>query len=273
VYNRTHTLYVHTTYPTNEMTIEEHVISAAASAVGGLAAVCSLIVMVTFVLFRSLRSPTRVLITCLSFCDFGQGIFFLFITLPASDDYTEAYSSSCKVLAIFGIWMALASFLWTICIAVYLYRSMRYPMQSAYRFIKLFHAVSWGYPTVYAILLCMNNSILSKSPTQPWCFVSENYPVWRLVSLYLPLVLTWSAVTVLYSLTKAGLKTLRRFSLPIRNGQSSDLELVSHTQQRDAELNEVQSKLVFVPIIFTFLRMWGIAYRGLTFSNVSDVSE
>src|SRR5687768_16510327 len=82
--------------------------------------------ILSFFLFPSI-GISRVLIFYISLSDFFQSLFFLlnyFIIPNTNNDYVNLDNIPCKLLAIFGIFAALSSFLWTIIISHFIYTTI-----------------------------------------------------------------------------------------------------------------------------------------------------
>jgi len=63
------------------MVITERIISITACCVGAMTVCASVIVLVSYFLFKEMRSISRLLIAWLSLCDLVQGVFFAFSLL------------------------------------------------------------------------------------------------------------------------------------------------------------------------------------------------
>merc|ERR1711916_126909 len=147
---------------------------------------------------------TSRLLVGLTIADFGQALFFMSSPAQLQD---SPGSALCSIQAAAGIFMACSSFLWTLCIAWYVYWVAAAPGSAASVLVArssvvLFSGIlAWGYPALFLVaLFVVHPHMVFDDPSAPWCFLSTEYPFWRLGSVYVLLVLCWVATSVLYLL-------------------------------------------------------------------------
>ena len=98
---------------------ETSALTTISSVLGGLSAFGSLLVVLSYILFVECRSLSRQLVSILALCDLGQGLFFIISPFVGN--------GNCAAQALFGIWIASSSFLWTASIAYFVHSSSLFP--------------------------------------------------------------------------------------------------------------------------------------------------
>eukprot|EP00455_Lapot_gusevi_P020790 TRINITY_DN2197_c0_g1_i5.p1 TRINITY_DN2197_c0_g1~~TRINITY_DN2197_c0_g1_i5.p1 ORF type:complete len:315 (+),score=23.92 TRINITY_DN2197_c0_g1_i5:112-1056(+) len=217
---------------------------------GALSLVGSFILIVTYFLFKDLgnESVSRQLIFYLSLADFGQGIFFVMYGL-------ESHSLSCAVMSVYGIFTAVSSFLWTVCIAHYVWRMVSSP-QERLGYPYWYHIISWGYPALYlCILLVTKPNVFSRDEDVGWCFMPRSERYLRVATIYAPLAICWILTFVYYFLARRQVQQMREMSL-----------FTPFAREKQNAVQEVLNKLTLIPLGFIFLRIWGCLYR---FTSIS----
>ena len=132
-----------------------------------LGAFGALFFIVSYVVFTDLRTKSRRLLLYLSIVDLGQAIRFLTVKI---DGYNQYF---CTAQSLFGIWVASASFFWTACIAVYVYLVVKNPNRLFPDWgLKLFHILSWGYPTAAVLAILLMDVEATVGSDVPWCFLN-----------------------------------------------------------------------------------------------------
>lgn len=132
------------------------------------------IIILTFVIFKDIRTPARHIIVCIALSDFISSLsncFGLQINEKDSDD-------SCIIQSFIGSTFIMSSFLWTMFLAVYLYIVIVYQKQDLGRKIIFpwFHIVSWFGPLVINIV-AVSMKVLGNSRslvTGGWCWIKYN---------------------------------------------------------------------------------------------------
>ena len=115
--------------------------------------------------------PARRLLTWLCVADFVTALAYLF---PASDS-----SHACTAQATVGIYAPVASFMWTDCIALYVYwivsslKRRTWLLRSSRQVFWVFHAVCWTVPGIacLAVLLSGHAGKNENTETSGWCWI------------------------------------------------------------------------------------------------------
>eukprot|EP00995_Heteronema_vittatum_P004264 NODE_165_length_1754_cov_136.505572_g113_i0.p1 GENE.NODE_165_length_1754_cov_136.505572_g113_i0~~NODE_165_length_1754_cov_136.505572_g113_i0.p1 ORF type:complete len:355 (-),score=99.79 NODE_165_length_1754_cov_136.505572_g113_i0:689-1660(-) len=220
---------------------------AAAYLGGGLGALGSLFFIISYLVFRDLRTKSRQLLLFLSLADLGQAVRFLSI------GYDHTSEVTCSVQSVLGLWVATASFLWTACISVYVYLVVKNPNRV---FPELgicgFHLLAWGYPTAFAAAVVLRDLPITRSSDVPWCFLGPETPVvWRVLGFGLPLVSCWIVTAVMYVLATIEIDRGCHFT-PHGSDGTSPFEI---------EMRELQTKFKLIPLVFVVLRVWDAIYH------------
>jgi hypothetical protein len=217
-------------------------------AVGGfLGTVGSLLIIFSYVLFKPCRTEWRKLLCFLSITDLMQGIYYLQAAMIPTE--TDA---KCLFDIIFGTCSACSSFLWTSCLSFYVYQLIQITLDpdrhkndccgtGHKHLIMWFHIISFGYPTVMAVLLALlyyPQSKMSDNMTASFgCFISHRSPVWRMVALYGPLLLSWVYTSYLYTRASYKIRWVQQEVNP------------THTH-----LRSIRRRMLLIPLVFVFLR-------------------
>lgn len=131
------------------------------------------IIMLTFVIFKDIRTPARHIIVCIALSDFISSLSNCFgIHMRGKDD------GSCVIQSFIGSSFIMSSFLWTMFLAVYLYIVIVYENRDLGRRIIFpwCHIVSWFVPLTINIVAVAKNA-LGNSPslvTGGWCWIKYN---------------------------------------------------------------------------------------------------
>lgn len=128
------------------------------------------IIILTFVIFKDIRTPARHIIVCIALSDLISSLsncFGLFMN-GKDEDF-------CKMQSFIGSTFIMSSFLWTMLLAVYLYIVIVYEDPALGRKIIFpwFHIVSWFLPLVINII-AVSMGVLGNSQslvTSGWCWI------------------------------------------------------------------------------------------------------
>jgi hypothetical protein len=223
-------------------------------------------IMLTFFAYRdSLQSISRRLIFFLSVSDICQSIFFL---IPVT-----SMRVPCVILSMFGMFSALSSFLWTVAIAHFVSKTVRDSLDIQQSYPRWYHYVCWGYPVATILIVLFtaptwspNNEsifdVFGADSSVGWCFIPNEYPNQRLLSIYLPLSVCWVLTTYFYLSARSKIQEL-----------SIGLLSTPLLVQRADALQEVMQKLALIPFGFIMLRCWGAVYRLMDRFRPSSQSD
>lgn len=116
--------------------------------------------------------PARRLLIWLCISDFLTAVVYLF---PDNDD------KFCIAQSFLGIYFPVSSFLWTDCIALYVYLIISsltrrsYLLRSYRNLFRGFHLASWGVPLICALAVLMSKHAgrSSNTETKEWCWIKS----------------------------------------------------------------------------------------------------
>jgi len=237
----------------------------------GLGCTLSIIGSLSIIIsYFMLPSQGRELLAWLSLADLIAAINYIvpvILNIEPSD-----YSNYCKSQAIIGIFFPVASFLWTDCIAWYLYKVVIQHIEtdgySAYQnhrsIFPMFHLICWGIPAIMCTLVgSMNKAgqythVDDDHPTTPintggWCWIKsqnqEDLIIWEIIG---GKIVEWPSAFIFLPGIYAMI-----------------VHKISHltTSETQAKFGGFTRRLVLVPVIFFLTRMWGSVLAIQTMIN------
>lgn len=220
----------------------------------------SVVILVSYVCFRSLRSKARLILVHISVMDLAVGasnligllVFYRYYNMSSSS-FPPALDGFCQFQAFVAEYSTLSSVLWTVSLGVYMYILVAPSMVARTR-DKRFYArfmwcssiISYGLPLVVTLWLLLTGRLgYSPEDSAGWCTVitynnatgKDNayvsligYDIW----MYLAILL----IAILYIASKINLR--------------HQMMHVKATNDRP----KTDYKFALIPIIFLFLRMW-----------------
>lgn len=224
------------------VTVDEEVLNVITTVSGALSVVGAMFIVMSYVLFKPLRTPARSLLATLSFCDLVMSAAML---LPY-----HGPGALCDVQAILGIFFSSSSFFWSAAISVYLYVVIdRMEAADSARVLRLFKWPCVLYPAAGTIIAYCFTTFGPSN--ERWCFIPDTAPhsgLMRLVTVYGPLWLCLLVSCVMF---------LRVFALIRSRGlhrlRSSD----KRAMERHRAMVELERKLIGIPVCFVVLRFPG----------------
>lgn len=269
-------LYSDSDHPTNQTDIiaPKHV--ALRTVVG---VVCSLsmggaiLIILSYILIKSIRTKTREILVHLSVADFGAACSnFIGVTVyfdpyirACEDDHrnsTLGFAISCASLnhlcvsqAVFAAFCTLVSVLWTLCLSVYIYTLIVHHKRGLHAGVVRFsYFFCWGMPLLITLwLVCTDRLGYSPYGGSGWCSLKlQDTPQNEIIFIVifandLWIYLTFIMVTVLYLTTHCYL----RFQLQ----EANPLLLASSSR---STVHTVDKKFLLIPAAFLLLRMWSV---------------
>ncbi|XP_066927062.1 G-protein coupled receptor 157-like isoform X1 [Clytia hemisphaerica] len=219
-----------------------------------------LVIIATYALYKDIRSSSRHIIVCISIADLVVSLSNL-----AADFLPPAIHDACILQSFVSSTALLASFMWTLFLAIFLYISLvlEKPFTARALIHPWFHLVCWLLPLVInMVALCTrnlgNNNDLAVSG---WCWIeipeSDTVDIKRVI-LWMFLdgkgleIITYLIILLIYIRIKIHLrKQIRHFERKqsFYTGAMTSLSL-------DA-VRTIDQKLVLIPICYIMLRIWG----------------
>ena len=112
-----------------------------------------IVIFMTYAHFKDLRMTSRRLLVCLSMADFvtALGNFMGVMWVLFRYSSLEGNMAYCKAHSGMTVFSSISSYLWSICIALYLYVALvKGKAELAETLSKLFHGVCWPIPGEYS---------------------------------------------------------------------------------------------------------------------------
>ena len=238
----------------------------------------SLLIILSYVCFKTLRSNVRLVLVNLSIMDFGVGCANLFgivydydtHLVNGSDQLSYNAEQVCLAQAFFAIWCTHASIIWTILLSAYLYLLIAHQrsLYTKYAFLSFF-ALGYGVPLMSALwLLCTKRLGYSPLDSGGWCTITATdingknpniyvtavgYDLWIYLSFVLvPMFCLAVHLRIRDKVchTPCGTK-LRVLILQLKVPDEAGLS--KHTVK---ELYQVHYKFLLIPVVFILLRLW-----------------
>jgi len=177
--------------------------------------------------------------------------------------------TSCRAQALVGIYFPVASFLWTDCIAWYLYQiiavhsfdgngEVEHP-----KLFPVFHLICWGVPGVIVIFVGSFGAegLYDGENTGGWCWIEEQstkgyLAMWELIGGKL---VEWVSVCIFvpYLYITSAIR-LRR--------------IYEKDQSQKQKFESFTHRLILVPIIFFMIRVWGSILAIETFLGTPQIT-
>ncbi|CAB4035287.1 G- coupled receptor 157-like [Paramuricea clavata] len=178
------------------------------------------------------------------------------VWIPARSD-----TAACKTGGFLIIFATTSSFFWTSCLAIHLYLIImnKSHLVSHKKKMLIFHIVSWGLPLLFGsvALGCKalgpspenKNESLIKLTTGGWCWIRDFHDkkkniAWTMMTSKIWELSSYLLITVLCILIFIQL----RFKIKTTDSISEDTL---------AEARKVERRMMFIPVAFVLLRVWG----------------
>jgi len=251
--------------------VEQIVLSVAVATSGALSILGALTIIITYVLWPETRSNLRELLVYLTFCDLATAIGHVVgLLIPPGEGIF------CTVQSAFSAYSAMSSYMWTMAVALFLYLGLKWEgtkrPQSIHRIFVGFHLSCWGIPALI-IAWALANSALGYDNRHKvgWCWVSQasmiKWPVddwsevfWHMMTGIGLELIAYAVSQYLYVAAKCELNTSEKF-----------YALSSNKTFKEA-LSGTDKKLIVVPLIFIFARIWG-SVRTILVDFVGETSN
>ncbi|XP_039583455.1 G-protein coupled receptor 157 [Passer montanus] len=208
-----------------------------------------------------LRTRPRQLLLHLSLADLLSALSYFYGVLR---DF-QGTSWDCVLQGALSTFANTSSFFWTMAIALYLYLSIVRGSPAGPALLWGFHAVSWGVPlaiTVAAVAL-RKIGYDASNVSVGWCWVNleaEDRLLWMLLTGKAWEILAYVTLPVLYLLIKRHISRAHAALSEYRPILPGAPALRPRSSVAD-------TKLILIPVIFIFLRVWSTVRFVLTLCN------
>ncbi|XP_014741271.1 PREDICTED: probable G-protein coupled receptor 157 [Sturnus vulgaris] len=213
-----------------------------------------------------LRTRPRQLLLHLSLADLLSALSYFYGVLR---DFQRS-SWDCVLQGALSTFANTSSFFWTMAIALYLYLSIVRGSPTGPGLLWGFHAVSWGVPlaiTVAAVAL-KKIGYDASNVSVGWCWVdldAEDRLLWMLLTGKVWEILAYVTLPVLYILIR---KHINRAHAAL-----SEYRPILPGAPALPRASVADKKLILIPIIFIFLRIWSTVRFILTLCNSPAVQN
>ncbi|XP_005530507.1 PREDICTED: probable G-protein coupled receptor 157 isoform X2 [Pseudopodoces humilis] len=218
----------------------------------------SVLLLCTQARWPELRTRPRQLLLQLSLADLLSALSYFYGVLR---DF-ERTSWDCVLQGALSTFANTSSFFWTMAIALYLYLSIVRGSPAGEALLWCFHAVSWGVPlaiTVAAVAL-KKIGYDASNVSVGWCWVdldAEDRLLWMLLTGKVWEILAYVTLPVLYIL-------IRKHINRARAALSEYRPILPGTPALRPRASIADTKLILIPVIFIFLRIWSTVRFILT---------
>ncbi|XP_053308028.1 G-protein coupled receptor 157 [Spea bombifrons] len=225
----------------------------------------SALIIFTHIRWPELRSRPRQLLLYLSVADLLSAASYFYGVLR---DFSGP-RWDCVAQGAVSTFSNTSSFFWTVSVAIYLYITIVQSQQAlADHMIYWFHLISWGVPLVITVAAVSLQKIGYDASyvSVGWCWINidaEDRLLWMLLAGKLWEILAYLILPVLYILIK---KHIGRAHAALSEYRSI-LSAAPVYQPRTI----ADKKLIFIPIIFIFLRIWSTIRFILTLCGSAAV--
>lgn len=178
----------------------------------------SLLIIVTFVAFREVRTAGRAILVFLAVADFftaagyifGSAVFLKYYDALSFND--SSYLPLCEIQSFITTAFPISSFLWTMNLAVYLFVAIVLrKVQLAKKLMIVFHIIGWGIPLLVCIPAVATGVLgpAESHSSASWCWVrfDQSQPS-KLSEFYLMEVVCgkfWEVTTYFVALLLCGI--------------------------------------------------------------------
>ncbi|NWR85178.1 GP157 protein, partial [Furnarius figulus] len=232
-----------------------------------LSCVGSALLLCSHALWPELRTRPRQLLLYLSLADLLSALSYFYGVLR---DFGST-SWDCVLQGALSTFANTSSFFWTVAIALYLYLTIVRGSPTGTGLLCCFHAVSWGVPlgiTVAAVAL-KKIGYDASNVSVGWCWVNldaEDRVLWMLLTGKVWEILAYVTLPVLYILIK---KHINRAHAAL----SEYRPILSGAAASQPRTSTAEKKLILIPVIFIFLRIWSTVRFILTLCNSPAVQS
>ena len=196
----------------------------------------ALLIIISYILFKDIRTKARFILVHLSVGDFGVGLVNFLGATIYFDQYIYkscclseslplsclAYTDLCKTQAFFASFFTIASILWTLVLAIYVYvLVIDTGRESPKLLLRFSYLVCWGLPLLISVWFVLTDRLGStRVGGGGWCSLKANDKDGN-VSVFTVLfgsdlwvLTTFLLILFLYSSTHCFLK-MKVFSIPV----------------------------------------------------------
>lgn len=214
---------------------------------GSLSILGSSFIIVTYFLWKDLRSTSRRILGYISFADFC-------LAASALEGLWNSDNRPCKAQSFVTTTASLWSFFWTTFLAVFLYMIVvKKKRREAEIIFKVFHVFGWGIPLVIVGIALGEDKLgndLDKV-TPGWCWINSRSTFKDKIFWMLITGKAWEISSCILCFL-----FFIFLILHIRKKVYHDKGQLSSTLSKETAL-KVEKRLILVPVVFVMVRIWG----------------
>ncbi|XP_042334816.1 G-protein coupled receptor 157 [Sceloporus undulatus] len=212
----------------------------------------------THALWPELRTRPRQLLLYLSLADLLSAASYFYGVLK---DFASS-SWDCVAQGAVSTFANTSSFFWTMAIALYLYLTIVQGSPSSTALLCFFHLVSWGVPLIITVTAVSLKKIGydASDVSVGWCWIdisTEDHVLWMLLAGKMWEILAYVTLPIFYILIK---KHINRAHAAL----SEYRPILSRTRTSQPRTSVADKKLILIPVLFIFLRIWSTIRFVLT---------
>ncbi|XP_066927060.1 G-protein coupled receptor 157-like [Clytia hemisphaerica] len=233
-----------------------------------LSIIGSLLIIVSYLLYKDIRTPSRHIIVCMSISDLVYSTVN-FLDAYAKSPNHDVYSDLCVLSSFMGSTAILWSFFWAVALSIFLNVLIvqKDPVFADTLIHKVFHPVCWLIPLIINVFaLCFNKLGNTFDFVAPgWCWIEiklndvtgkvENRGdaiFWMTLNYKGIEILTYLTIALMYLRIKCHLKD------KIKNFENSERKMSTFVSPKSVQAAKTTDrKLIFIPIMLVLLRIWG----------------
>ncbi|XP_066493470.1 G-protein coupled receptor 157 [Tiliqua scincoides] len=232
-----------------------------------LSALGALLLVASHALCPELRTRPRRLLLCLSLADLLAAAACFYGALR---DF-QAPSWDCVAQGALSAFANCSSFFWTVAVALDLYLALVRGWRAGPALLAALHLLSWGVPlTITVVAVVMNKIGYDASDVSVgWCWINldaEDRVLWMLLTGKLWEILAYVTLPIFYILIK---KHINRAHAAL----SEYRPILSSTPACSPGMSVADKKLILIPVIFIFLRIWSTIRFVLTLCDSAAVQN
>lgn len=218
-------------------------------------------------LWPELRTPPRRLLLCLSVSDLLASAAYFYGALR---DF-QAPSWDCVAQGALSAFANTASFFWTVAVALHLYLALVRGRQPGKGARRLLHLLSWGVPFTITLVAVVLKKIGydASDVSVGWCWIdlnAEDRVLWMLLAGKMWEILAYVTLPIFYILIK---KHINRAHAAL----SEYRPILQSTPACHPGMSVADKKLILIPVVFIFLRIWSTIRFVLTLCNSPAVQN
>ncbi|XP_063001366.1 G-protein coupled receptor 157 [Elgaria multicarinata webbii] len=212
----------------------------------------------THALWPQLRTRPRQLLLYLSLADLFSAASYFYGTLK---DF-RGPSWDCVAQGAVSTFANTSSFFWTMAIAFFLYVTLVQGLPTGAGLLWFFHVVSWGVPlSITAAAVALKKIGYDASDVSVgWCWIdidAEDRVLWMLLAGKVWEILAYVTLPIFYIL-------IRKHISRAHAALSEYRPILSGTPAFQPRTSIADKKLILIPVIFIFLRIWSTIRFVLT---------